>query len=669
MTRSPRTTTFRAVVAAVCIASAVTPALAQPTGASEVAGTQPVHSYADAIRERVFVTSDFDSDGDDALDVIAMDIIRPQASGPDLQVPVIMDASPYYSTVGRGNEAELKSDPDGDGRLDKFPLFYDNYFVPRGYAVVLLDMVGTHKSTGCPVTGGTPDNQSAVVGIDWLNGRREGRNAAGDVVVADWHNGHSGMIGKSYDGTLANAAAASGVEGLTTIVPISAISTWYYYTRMNGVVTRGGSYPSSLSNTVTDSGRRAYCAPTRNAMAAADGDESGDYTDFWVERDYLPDADKVTASVLMVHGLQDDNVRTNHFADFWYELAERDVPRKMWLTGTGHVDPFDFRRAVWVDTLHRWFDYWLYEIDNGIMDEPMLDIETAADTWETHASWPVPTTEATKLSLTPGPTPLNNGGLGTTPGTGSAFFLDSATQQEASMMGVPQLFTGNRLAFLSQTLTQPVRLSGTPLITLRASADKTDINLGAIIVDYGSRTQISRSGDGVTTGTAESCWGDATPTDDGCYREVAKATTTATEWRVNKGILDGLNRDSVSSPTPLVPGTAYDFTFDLLPNDYTFPVGHQIGVIVVGSYPGFSSTADTSGAMITLDLSRSSIALPLVGGMAAAAASGGFTGSAPAFGTGPSAGPHGAGASGPAAPADQSVTLDVVGAGLRPQQR
>ena len=64
-----------------------------------------------------------------------------------------MDASPYYSTLGRGNEAELKSDTDGDGLLDRWPLFYDNYFVPRGYAVVLLDMVGTSNSTGLPRHG------------------------------------------------------------------------------------------------------------------------------------------------------------------------------------------------------------------------------------------------------------------------------------------------------------------------------------------------------------------------------------------------------------------------------------------------------------------------------------------------------------------------------------
>jgi len=67
------------------------------------------------------------------------------------------------------------------------------------------------------------DNLSAKVAIEWLNGRATAYNAAGDVAPATWDNGKTGMIGKSYDGTLANATAATGVDGLTTIVPISAI--------------------------------------------------------------------------------------------------------------------------------------------------------------------------------------------------------------------------------------------------------------------------------------------------------------------------------------------------------------------------------------------------------------------------------------------------------------
>ena len=228
------------LAASACVILAV-PAVAAADGGDEgpaivVADgvTQPVFGYADATRQRVWVEGDFDTNLDGIKDRIAMDIIRPKASDSGLKVPVIMDASPYYSTLGRGNESELKRDLDGDGLLDRWPLYYDNYFVPRGYAVVLLDMVGTNNSTGCPQTGDPAEHLSAVVGIDWLNGRRAGFDKDGNQVFASWHNGKTGMIGKSYDGTLANGAASTGVDGLSTIVPISAISSWYDYVRSNG---------------------------------------------------------------------------------------------------------------------------------------------------------------------------------------------------------------------------------------------------------------------------------------------------------------------------------------------------------------------------------------------------------------------------------------------------
>ena len=62
------------------------------------------------------------------------------------------------------------------------------------------------------------------------------------------------MIGKSYDGTLSNGVAATGVEGLKTIVPISAISAWYNYSRTGGV-RHNTNYPGcSLNPQITWNG-------------------------------------------------------------------------------------------------------------------------------------------------------------------------------------------------------------------------------------------------------------------------------------------------------------------------------------------------------------------------------------------------------------------------------
>jgi X-Pro dipeptidyl-peptidase len=78
-----------------------------------------------------------------------------------------MDASPYYLCCGRGNEGELKTYTEA-GSPEKFPLFYDNYFVPRGYGYVAVDMAGTGRSTGCVDQGGASDIGSVKAVVEWL---------------------------------------------------------------------------------------------------------------------------------------------------------------------------------------------------------------------------------------------------------------------------------------------------------------------------------------------------------------------------------------------------------------------------------------------------------------------------------------------------------------------
>ena len=430
------------------------------------------------------------------------------------------------------------------------------------------------------------------------------------------------MIGKSYDGTLANGAASTGVEGLSTIVPISAISSWYDYTRSNGVVTRSNSYPSSLSNTVTDPARRAHCAAVRATMALTDGDETGDYTPFWVERDYNPDAGNVRASVFVVHGLQDDNVMPDHFSKWWDALPSN-VARKLWLTRTGHIDPFDFRRPEWVSTLHRWFDHELQGVRNDVLTEPEADVEYAADEWRTYKRWPVDGRREVSLKLladTPDDRRIPRARAAAAAEPPVVSTRRSRTRRlssETNAISNPTTVTANRRIFLSPPLEAPVHISGTPAVRIRASVDATDTNFGAVLVDYGPATQVSRTGDGAQTLTTQDCWGEMSATDEACYFQVGKRLTNVTQWRVSKGILDALNRHSYAVAEPLIAGLERSFTFPLLPQDYVFPVGHRIGLVLVGSYSGYSSQADQNRATISLNVTETLFDLPVVGGAAA----------------------------------------------------
>jgi X-Pro dipeptidyl-peptidase len=381
------------------------------------------------------------------------------------------------------------------------------------------------------------------------------------------------MIGKSWDGSVANGVAATGVEGLETIVPISAISSWYDYYRDNGALYTVDGGPAWLSGYVN--GRpEEVCQPLRDALFAGSANETGDFTAFWAERNFVPDARKVRASVFVVHGINDLNVETKHFAQWWDALSRRGVPRKIWLSQEGHVDPFDFRRAEWVDTLHRWFDYWLQDLPNGVMREPTATIERAPDTWVNEPSWPARGAFSLPVSLGAGDGTTGTLGLKPTPGAVKSI-VDDPELGERDAIANPNTAVAGRQVFLSAPLPKDLRISGTTTISLRVKVDRPNTELSARLVDYGSATRINYQGakEGIRNLTTESCYGASTPADDACYLDTAKDVVTSDAAVMTRGWVDAAHRDSLTSPTPLRPDRWYTVNFTLHAHDTVLPAG------------------------------------------------------------------------------------------------
>jgi X-Pro dipeptidyl-peptidase len=603
MSSLPHRHRLRVVTALLAVATAAAVALTgTPAGATGArpfvhgTATVPVYSYTNAVRESVWVDTKADNDGDGKPDTVAVDIVRPrEAAATGLRVPVIMEASPYYSCCGRGNESQLKG-YDSSGVINDMPLYYDNYFVPRGYAFVGVDLAGTNRSTGCDDTGGPAEVGSATAVIDWLNGRDTAHHADGTAAVASWTTGRVGMIGKSWDGTIANAVAATGVRGLTTIVPISAISSWYDYMRLNGVP-RADGYPGGLAGAVGRSD--GACDSGYGALNTAGDDATGDYNAFWAQRDYVPAASRVRASVFAVHGLNDENVFPMNVSKWWTALGAHHVPRKLWLTQEGHADPFDVNRAAWVDTLHQWFDYWLQGLHNGVMSRPQVTVERAPDQWRQQASFPAPGAHGVPLSL----------------GTGTGTITDNPNLSEVDAVSSPGTARPDRLAVLSGALTGTLHLSGTSTVTLRVKADKPDTELTAKLVDYGTATRDQDAADdlsGVKTLTTTSCWGDSTPTDSACYHDTAEDTATTDYAVLARGWQDSAHHQTLTRQTPLTPGRWYTITWHLQPQDQLIARGHTLGVILSLSDEE-NTTPNTTGATVTVDLTHSSVTLPVTG--------------------------------------------------------
>ncbi|MFE2261613.1 Xaa-Pro dipeptidyl-peptidase [Streptomyces griseosporeus] len=603
-----------ATAAAVALPAALlTPAAAHGTPRE----SRPVYSYENAVREAVWVDTGLDGDGDGRTDRVAADIVRPrEAARQGRKVPVIMDASPYYSCCGRGNESQKKT-YDAHGDVVQMPLFYDNFFVPRGYAFVGVDLAGTNRSDGCVDVGGRSDIQSAKAVIDWLNGRarayttRTGTTPA----TAGWTNGRTGMIGKSWDGTIANGVAATGVEGLETIVPISAISSWYdYYFQQGAPLYDSG--PDWLSDYVESPDARARCAAVQRKLA--DGaPRTGDWTPLWSERDYVKDAAKVRASVFLVHGMQDLNVRTKHLGQWWDALARHHVQRKLWLSQTGHVDPFDFRRTAWVETLHRWFDHELLGYDNGIDREPMADIERHPDQWVTSTVWPPSGTRTTTVRPAPG-TQAGVGTLGLVRRTGTETFTDDPRHGETDWAAHIDQPTADKAGFTTAPLTRPLRLSGTSEVTVTATPTTATAHLSAVLVDLGPDTvrDYADAAEGITTLTDRTCWGASTTGDSACFKETRAKTADVGFTVVSRGWGDLGNHASDRRGEPLTPGTPYTLTLSLAATDHVIPAGHRLALIVAGTDKDLIDPPSTTPTL-TLDLSRTVARLPLVGGTAA----------------------------------------------------
>jgi X-Pro dipeptidyl-peptidase len=573
--------------------------------------TQPQFNLDEAVEETLWVQTRVDSDLDGTNDRVRVQVLRPaETESEGIKVPVIFEHSPYRSNFGGGSNHNVdffRMPQEGiqprrlagssSGRpvsKPDLPGVLDDYWVPRGYAVVLGESIGTGLSDGCATVGGRKETLAAKAVVDWLNGRAAAYDDNGDPVQADWTTGDIGMTGVSYDGTLANQVATTGVEGLRTIVPVSAISNWYDYYRANGLVRAPHSNDSGagenafqgedldvLADFVNGPSRVAKCRHVVARILARQDRVTGDYNRHWAARNYLRKAKRVEASVFVVHGLEDYNVMPRAFATWWEKLADADVERKIWLHKDGHGPPRD--ATEYQDTLNRWMAYWLFGVRNGVIREPRADVQSPGGNFEQYADWPVPDSRPARLHLgadrvaEPGtltPRPRTRGPRPRQSFTDKGRVLNT----DSDLLAAPDTAHPNRLAYLSAPLKRPVHLSGTPEISLRASVDnRYAANLTAVVVDYGP------------VGSA------------------------AAPVMVTRGWTDVQNRKRIGRSTPIQLGQKYRFTWELEPDDYVFPAGHRIGLVVVSTDQQYTLRPNP-GTRLTVNPSRSSVTLPIVGG-------------------------------------------------------
>lgn len=475
-------------------------------------------------------------------------------------VPIILVVSPY----GVLNESlSTYNDVENDAT--------SRYFTPRGYAFATFDAIGTHASGGCTDFGGLGERESTAQLVDHLGG-------------LEWSNGKVGMIGGSYDGTLAIAAAVEAPEHLVTIVPQVAIDRWYDYMFNQGVRMffedvsgEGGAIPADPPGDSPIDYDTVYGLvpdPTKDPLAIASAtsehaqpcnrvenqtrgyEQDPLYDEFWIERDYRALAQNVRASVLFEGAWLDDNVKHWAATRFFQALPD-DLPKRLVIGQWTHsTSRFGDAMAI----RHAWFDHFLLGLDTKILRVPRVDSQSNDGQRRQSHEWPPAGTVETTFAL-------DDTGFAPT-ADGSWIDADPTIVEERLGEGDCAPICA---VFRGPTFDEPVRVVGAPRLEITATTDATSTHVTPILVD------VSPNGD----------------------RRI-----------ITRGLLNTRNRDGLDIGTDLVPGQPWTGTVELWDLDQVIEAGHHLELVLSSTNATFG-IADHTRATTVLDEATTRLVLPL----------------------------------------------------------
>ena len=592
----------------------------------------------DAIREVVYVESRVDTDKDGLPDLVKVSIIRPRYEG---KIPAVMTASPYHQ--GTNDKASDKAlynmnvdlevkephtiqvevpqlelvDPVGSAELvdeaeetlthinSSYTL--NDYLLPRGYANLYVSGVGTKDSQGLMTNGNYQQIEAYKNVIDWLNGRCRAftDHTRKRQVKADWSNGKVATTGISYLGTMSNGLATTGVDGLEVIIAEAGISSWYNYYRENGLVTSPGGYPGedfdSLAELTYSRNLLGGDYLHHNAAHQADLDRvkkeldraSGDYNQFWHDRNYLLHADRVQAEVVFTHGSQDWNVKPLHVFNMFQALPAS-IKKHLFYHNGAHVylnnwQSTDFRESMNALLSKKLLGYdSSYELPTVIWQD-----NTGEQSWTSVDDFGNQTSQRT-FSLGDGEKVIQNRyETKDYERYGKAYptFLSDLYQDKAQQVTI------------DLPIEEDLHLNGKARLHLRLHSSTNKGLLSAQLLELGSKKYLQPYPAVLSVRTL----------DNGRYHMLDNLTELpfkeAGQRVISKGYLNLQNRHDLLEVEDVTPGEWMEFDFDLQPTIYKLEKGATLRLVLYTT--DFEITVrDQTDYQLTIDLAQSSLHLP-----------------------------------------------------------
>ncbi|MCR4487038.1 Xaa-Pro dipeptidyl-peptidase [Streptococcus parasanguinis] len=592
----------------------------------------------DAIREVVYVESRVDTDKDGLPDLVKVSIIRPRYEG---KIPAVMTASPYHQ--GTNDKASDKAlynmnvdlevkephtiqvevpqlelvDPVGSAELvdeaeetlthinSSYTL--NDYLLPRGYANLYVSGVGTKDSQGLMTNGNYQQIEAYKNVIDWLNGRCRAftDHTRKRQVKADWSNGKVATTGISYLGTMSNGLATTGVDGLEVIIAEAGISSWYNYYRENGLVTSPGGYPGedfdSLAELTYSRNLLGGDYLHHNAAHQADLDivkkeldrASGDYNQFWHDRNYLLHADQVKAEVVFTHGSQDWNVKPLHVFNMFQALPAS-IKKHLFYHNGAHVylnnwQSIDFRESMNALLSKKLLGYdSSYELPTVIWQD-----NTGEQSWTSLDDFGNQTSQRTFLLGDGEKVIQNRYETKDYERYGKAYptFLTDLYQDKAQQVTI------------DLPIEEDLHLNGKARLHLRLHSSTNKGLLSAQLLELGSKKYLQPYPAVLSVRTM----------DNGRYHMLDNLTELpfkeAGQRVISKGYLNLQNRHDLLEVEAVTPGEWMEFDFDLQPTIYKLEKGATLRLVLYTT--DFEITVrDQTDYQLTIDLAQSSLHLP-----------------------------------------------------------
>lgn len=592
----------------------------------------------DAIREVVYVESRVDTDKDGLPDLVKVSIIRPRYEG---KIPAVMTASPYHQgtndkasdkalynmnvdlevkephtiqleepqltvvePVGQAEEVE-----EAEELLTHINSSYtlNDYLLPRGYANLYVSGVGTKDSQGLMTNGNYQQIEAYKNVIDWLNGRCRAftDHTRKRQVKADWSNGKVATTGISYLGTMSNGLATTGVDGLEVIIAEAGISSWYNYYRENGLVTSPGGYPGedfdSLAELTYSRNLLGGDYLHHNAAHQADLDivkkeldrASGDYNQFWHDRNYLLHADQVKAEVVFTHGSQDWNVKPLHVFNMFQALPTS-IKKHLFYHNGAHVylnnwQSIDFRESMNALLSKKLLGYdSSYELPTVIWQD-----NTGEQSWTSLDDFGNQTSQRT-FSLGDDEKVIQNRyETKDYERYGKAYptFLTDLYQDKAQQVTI------------DLPIEEDLHLNGKARLHLRLYSSTNKGLLSAQLLELGSKKYLQPYPAVLSVRTL----------DNGRYHMLDNLTELpfkeAGQRVISKGYLNLQNRHDLLEVEAVTPGEWMEFDFELQPTIYKLEKGATLRLVLYTT--DFEITVrDQTDYQLTIDLAQSSLHLP-----------------------------------------------------------